>query len=147
MLNKAQILSILKANGFDENCSDDQIRSVLSSISYTDAEIDKALDLFRGRVTDDKNEKKDGLHKVFRTDNSLSSEEISALLGVEVNIDESIDTTKDLRSFTNLYVSIVVIMSIFFGLGGIMFYMYISHTGIFHPDVGIATLLFSSSSS
>jgi len=147
MLKRSQVLSILKANGFDETCSDEQIRHVLSSISYNDEEIKKAIDSFRGRVVTDSKNKEDGLHKVFRTNDSLSSEEISSLLGVEVNIDERINTQKDLRSFTNLYVSIIIIMSIFFGLGGIMSYMYFSQTGIFHPDVGIASLLFSSSSS
>jgi len=134
MINRDQIEKILKINGVSPAAPDEQIRSVLLSARYKDDEVDTAIMVLR----EDINTKKtriDGLHKVFRTDKSLDSKEISQLLGIDVEISDRIAArqTRVKTSFTH-YI-ILWVLSVVIATSAILFYMNIHKVGVYHPAV------------
>jgi hypothetical protein len=76
----------------------------------------------------------EGLHKIFRTDEALKPEEISQLLGIEVDIDQSISVKSKNRDFSSFQFALIWILSVMFAVSGILFYMYLYKIGLFHPS-------------
>ena len=72
------------------------------------------------------------LNKIFRTTEALKPAEISALLGIEVNV-ASVDTQyyKD-REMNWLQTLVVTIMAVILAIGGIIGAMYFYEVGVFH---------------
>ena len=132
MINKGHIEAILKTNGVQSSAPNDQIRSVLLSARYSNDETDTALMVLREN-TDTNQTRIDGLHKVFRTDQALKASEISALLGVEVNIDTAITSEANNKSFAVIYYMILWSFSVALSLAAILLYMYSHQIGFFHP--------------
>ena len=139
MVNREHIEAILKVNGVPESSPDEHIRSVLLSARYNKDEVDSAIMVLR---ENDKTKKTrvDGLHKVFRTSDTLSSEEISQLLGIEVSFDK--DMVQSNRTRKASAGQIIVIWASSFLIASLCFliYMYIYKVGIFHPSLGISGL-------
>jgi hypothetical protein len=134
MINRTQIESILKINGVSATSPEDEIRSVLLSARYNKDEVDTALMVLR----ENKRTKKvrvDGLHKVFRTDEALRPEEISELLGIEVDPNMIGTPSSKSRDVSGIQTMLVTIFSIVVGLGGLLVYMYLNRVGLFHPTV------------
>jgi len=103
VLQKKQIETILKINGVNPTAPDEEIRSVLLSARYNDDEIDTAIMVLRENVNT-KESHVDGLHKVFRTNETLKSQEISSLLGIDVEIDDLPYFTEKPKKFIGMYV-------------------------------------------
>jgi len=138
MIKKEQIESILKINGVEPTSPDEEIRSVLLSARYHKEEVDTAIMILRENTRTNKT-RVDGLHKVFRTDESLSPEEISQLLGIEIDLSDRVaHTTGKTRNFSKLQFTLVWILSFILALVGLLFYMYVYNLGVFHPSTGIA---------
>ena len=83
MINPGHIKKILEINGVASDAPDESIRSVLLSARYKKDEIDTAILVLR--EDEGAGVKVEGLHKVFRTNDTLSPKEISQLLGIEVD--------------------------------------------------------------
>ena len=138
MLQKKQIEMILKVNGVDISSSDEEIRSVLLSASFKDNDIETAIMILKEN-TQTQTSKIEGLHKVFRTNQRLSSEEISTLLGIDVNIDElpAVRRRKNADSVWLQNISVIV-TAIGIAFIGVVFAMYIYDVGLFHkPSLSI----------
>lgn len=138
MLQKKQIEMILKVNGVDISSSDEEIRSVLLSASFKDNDIETAIMILKEN-TQTQTSKIEGLHKVFRTNQRLSSEEISTLLGIDVNIDElpAVRRRKNADSVWLQNISVIV-TAIGTAFIGVVFAMYIYDVGLFHkPSLSI----------
>lgn len=137
MLQKQKIESILKINGASTTSSDDEIRSVLLSARYSSDEVEDAILVLRGNSA--KNcSTIDGLHKVFRTGESLKPSEISLLLGIEVNIVELSDKkVVEAKKVVLLNGVIIVVVALILALLGVLFAMYIYKVGVFHPAVAM----------
>lgn len=139
MIDSHHIEALLKVNGLQKTAPDEQIRSVLLSARFKEDEIETALMVLRENINT-KQTKVDGLHKVFRTDQTLSSAEISKFLGINVDIDSvSVADTVPRNDMKAWQMMLLWTASLFLALAGIMTYMYSTQTGVFHPtmDMGL----------
>ena len=134
MISRDQIETLLKINGVSSSSPDEHIRSVLLSARYTKDEVDTAIMVLREDVKT-KQTRVDGLHKVFRTNEALAPAEVSALLGIDVAIADTIEQRQKARQLSTLQIMIVWLMSVAVAVSGIMFYMYMQKVGVFHPSV------------
>lgn len=137
MLQKKDIETILKINGVLPTSPEEEIRSVLVSARYNNEDIDTALMVLRENTITHQT-RVDGLHKIFRSDSTLKPSEISALLGIEVDIDHIAlrkSASRDMSLFQNIVVALVAIALAVFGATLAMYYYEI---GVFHPTVNIS---------
>jgi len=135
MIERNHIEKILKINGMSPSEPDDVIRSVLLSARYNDDEIDTALMVLR-EDTKTKQVRVEGLHKVFRTDNALKPQEISDLLGIDVNLEHYLPPIVQSRTFVTPTLISVWILSLLLAVVGVLLYMHFNNVGIFHPSMG-----------
>lgn len=137
MMKRDQIESVLKINGVQPTSPDEQIRSVLLSARYSKDEVDTAIMVLRENTKTNKT-RVDGLHKVFRSNQGLQPDEISQLLGIEVNLSERVQPDSvDSKNFSKLQSIIIAALSLLIAIMSLAFYMYIYKIGIFHPSTGI----------
>jgi hypothetical protein len=133
MTDKKHIESILKVNGLGASAPDEEIRSVLVSARFHNDEIDAALVVLRENTKTNET-RVDGLHKVFRTDEGLQPREISKLLGIDVEIAESITQNYKKRQLSHLEFFLLTLASVFIASFFMLLYMYSQQIGIFHPS-------------
>ena len=132
MLQKKDIETILKINGVSVGAPDEEIRSVLLSARYNNDDVDTAIMVLREN-TKTHQTRVDGLHKIFRSDEGLKPAEISALLGIEVEVGEvTIDRNKN-REMSYLQTTIVSLLAAGLALAGVFAAMYFYEVGAFHP--------------
>jgi len=137
MMKREQIESVLKINGVEPTSADEEIRSVLLSARYSKDEVDTAIMVLR-EDTKTKKTRVDGLHKVFRTNEGLRPDEISQLLGIEVNLNRRVpDDISELNRMSALQNVIIWVLSALIAVLGLVFYMYIYKVGIFHSSTGL----------
>lgn len=141
MTNRKQIENILKLNGVSPTAKDEEIRSILLSARFDNDEVDTALVVLRENTKTSKN-RVDGLHKVFRTDETLNSDEIMSLLGVDVDLEHRVSAGKKARNITAVNQTILFLTAAIIGLVGIVLYMYVLRMGVFHPSSALAFTLF-----
>lgn len=137
MVDKKHVESILKINGLGTASPDEEIRSVLLSARFNKDEVDTALMILREN-TKTSETRVDGLHKVFRTDQTLQANEISQLLGIEVQVHEKIEVGINARRYSLLQVILLWLVSIVIATTAVLFYMYSNQTGVFHPSTAYA---------
>ncbi len=85
MLERAHIEKLLKMNGVEPTAPDEEIKSVLVSARWHKNDVETALLVLRENTKNHETHV-DSLHKVFRSDDYLKPETISALLGIDVDI-------------------------------------------------------------
>lgn len=139
MIDLHHIESLLSINGLAKTAPDEEIRSVLLSARFKEEEVDTALMVLRENIVT-KQTKVDGLHKVFRTDQALRPDEISRLLGIDVDISDgiSVDNVGQSNGFTLVQFIILWVASIALAVGAVFFYMYSHQMGVFHPASSVA---------
>ena len=145
MIKRSQIEKILKVNGIETTSPDEQIRSVLLSARFNKDEVDTAIMVLR-EDNKTKRTRVDGLHKVFRSDDALKPNEISDLLGIEVDASTFYRPQTEVKNMAAVQYITVWLFSVFFAVAGILMYMYMNHIGPFHPSVspdGLAAKLVS----
>jgi len=136
LINKKHLESLLHANGVKPPTTDEEIRSVLISARFKDNEVETALMILR-EDTESHETRVETLHNVFRSDKKLRPQEISDLLGVEVNIsnfDEE-DPGISQERYRRIQVMQSVVLAVMIALGLIWFVMYKEKVGAFHPSV------------
>jgi hypothetical protein len=131
MLDSRQIEAILQVNGVSPTSPDETIRSILLSAKYTNDEVETAITILRENKSTNVS-RLDGLHKVFRSDVILKPEEISALLGIEVELSEVSMKVHRTQGLTNFQIFLYACITIVLSLLGLLFAMYISQSGPFH---------------
>jgi len=85
MFQRQDIERFLKVNGVSLEDSDEEIKSVLISTQWHKNDVDAAILVLRENKKDHKTHV-DSLHKVFRSDERMSPETISSLLGIDMTI-------------------------------------------------------------
>ena len=131
MISREQVESLLKINGISNTSPDEHIRSVLLSARYNHDEIDTALMVLREDLST-KQTRVDGLHKIFRSDNSLDPKEISKLLGIEVDARQFLKQEEKYKGYAVLNYTLIWILSVALAVIGIMSFMYLNQVGIFY---------------
>lgn len=141
MTDRKQIENILKLNGVSPTAKDEEIRSILLSARFDNDEVDTALVVLRENTKTNKN-RVDGLHKVFRTDEALNSEEIMSLLGVDVDLEHRVKAGSKAKSISTINQTILFLTATIIGIVGLVLYMYVLKMGVFHPSSALAFTLF-----
>lgn len=134
MVNKKHVESLLKANGVPATAADEEIRSVLLSAKWNHNEVDTALMVLKENKIDHTT-RVDTLHKVFQTDGRLSSSEISALLGIDVYIDNEDELKSHYHrlSVDRLQSFVALVLSLIIAFTSLGYVMYKENIGPFHP--------------
>ncbi len=133
MISRPIVEKILAANGIEATAEDEVIKSVLIEANWHQDDVDTALTVLRENTTTHV-EKVDSLHKVFRTDERLKPETISALLGIDVDVKNYEELRLDRsthQSFFSQVASIALVsigLALIFVMGGMWFWQI----GIFH---------------
>lgn len=88
MIDRAYLKTFLEINNISPAASDEEIKSVLVSAHWHEDDVDTTLTILRENPND-KKQYTDTIHKVFRNDDRLNPESISALLGIDVQLDSA----------------------------------------------------------
>ncbi|MFW6210043.1 MAG: hypothetical protein ACOC4E_00975 [Patescibacteria group bacterium] len=137
MIKREQVENILKINGVAPTSPDEQIRSILLSARYSKDEVNTAIMVLRENSRTNQT-RVDGLHKIFRSDETLRPEEISQLLGIDIDPNQFMERPTHTRELTAWHHVIMWGLSILLALSGILVYMYLYQIGIFHPSAMMA---------
>lgn len=137
MINRTQIETVLKVNGVGPESDDEVIKSILLSARYNADEVDAAIMVLRENTVTNKT-RVDGLHKIFRTDEGLSAEEITSLLGIPITADQLPEKLGNYQESSSFRMAFVWVLSVLLAVSGILIYMYLYKIGLFHPTVGLA---------
>lgn len=141
MIDRKQVEIILRANGVPPTAADEQIRSILLSAKWDENQVDTALTVLKENTSSHQTHI-DTLHKVFRSDETLSPQEISSLLGIDVNIPAS--TRAGSNKWNGLSVSqsaIILMASFLIAFVSIGYVMYSQKMGPFYEPIPFNTQL------
>lgn len=133
MIEKRNIEAFLRINGIPPTAKDEEIRSVLISARWNKNEVDTALMVLKENIKNQTTHV-DTLHKVFNSDNRLTSAEISSLLGIDVDITGSdVGDLAGQRAKVQRIQSIAIfILSISIAVGSLGYLMYKEKVGYFN---------------
>lgn len=92
MIEREHIEQLLRLNGIETSAPDSEIKSVLISARWQEDDVEAALLVLRENPENHETHV-DSLHKVFRSDEDLSPEMISTLLGIVVPV-ENVELSK-----------------------------------------------------
>lgn len=87
MISRQAVEQYLQANQVAATAPDEEIKEILLRAKWHADDVDTALTVLRENVNT-KERHTDTLHQIFRSDERLKPETISALLGIEVNVSE-----------------------------------------------------------
>lgn len=133
MIEKRNIEAFLRVNGIPATAKDEEIRSVLISARWNNNEVDTALMVLKEN-TKNQETHVDTLHKVFNTDNRLSSAEISALLGIDVQLsnDDVNDVNKKFRNSETSHRIMAFTLAVVIAVSSVGYLMYKEKAGVFY---------------
>lgn len=132
MIKRDHFETLLKINGLTTESPDEQIIAVLVGAHYVLEEAQEIVSLFRQNITAN-TIRTDGLHKVFFSDAHLQPQEVSRLLGINVEVTEKIKYYTYNGRPTPMQFVLIWFLSVVIALTGILFYMYLNQIGLFHP--------------
>ncbi len=130
MMTRDELETLLKIHGESLNSPTERIHEILSTAGYPPADITLLL-TYKLNHPDGVPKRVSGLHKVFRTDQSLAPDEINALLGVEVTVDIIHSHAKP-QSKNYFQTAMIVFFTVLLAAFGLVFAMYFGQVGIFH---------------
>jgi hypothetical protein len=133
MIEKRNIEAFLRINGIPPTAKDEEIRSVLISARWNKNEVDTALMVLKENIKNQTTHV-DTLHKVFNSDNRLTSAEISSLLGIDVDITGSDvgDLTAERAKAQRLQSVSIFVLSIVIAVSSLGYLMYKEKAGYFN---------------
>ena len=133
MIEKRNVEAFLKVNGIPPTAKDEEIRSVLLSARWNNNEVDTALMVLKENMVSNETHV-DTLHKVFNSDDRLSSSEITKLLGIDVNLsDHNLERNAGTFNQTLNHSSLItIILSVIIAVSSIGYLMYKEQAGVFH---------------
>jgi len=137
MIDRNQIAKILRLNGINIEAPAEEIKSILISAKWHEDDVETALTVLR-EDPDDHEEHVETVHKVFRSDEKLSPETISALLGVDVEMSSSDIELHHKRAKGQLTAGLAIhILMISLVLSTVFIFgsMWLLKVGFFHQTV------------
>jgi hypothetical protein len=135
MITREQIETLLRINGVPPAAPEEQIRSVLLSARFNEDEVDGALMVLRENSQTRKTSLQTA-HKIFRSNQTLSPQEISELLGIDVSVEEFKKDHKRIRQLSQTQFLLILLISLTAALAALTFMMYTARVGVFHPQAG-----------
>lgn len=141
MIQREHIEKFLKLNGVDMSSPDEEIKSVLLSARWHKEDVETALLVLRENTKSHETHV-ESLHRVFRSDERLKPETISALLGIDVDIpDDDVNPNSFVRRYHIMSPSQIMqigLVSLSVSVIFVMASMWYLEMGIFHPTVILA---------
>lgn len=137
MIEREQVAKILRLNGIDVGAPDDEIKSILLSAKWHEDDVETALTVLR-QNSENKAESVQTLHKIFRSDERLKPETISALLGVDISVSPQEVALHRKRAQGQLTGGLIInILLVSLVLSSIFIFgsMWFLKVGIFHQTV------------
>ena len=131
MIDREHIEKILKLNGLAPSAEEDEIKSILLSARYKEHEVDAAIMVLRENPKTKKTNVA-AMQKVFHTDKLLNEQEISSLLGIDVDLSSRVSAGKKARKLSFGGQVSITALSTLLALIALCAYMYIEKIGIFH---------------
>lgn len=140
MITKEEIKNILSVNGTNADSPDEDIRSILRTAQYSEEEVAEAINLLRQPALSE-NAREDGLHKIFRASQALNSEEVSQLLGIDMEITETVVCANKRKGrLTSKHYSLIWGFAVLLASTGVLLYMRFLEVGPFHEMASITPL-------
>ena len=133
MLKREQIELLLRINGVSPSSPDEEIRSVLLSASFDDNDINTAIMVLRENTTNNTT-RVDGLHKVFRTHDTLKPAEIFSLLGIDIGVNNLPENRTAIDKKDWIQNTVIALLASVIALGGVFIAMYVYEVGFFHSS-------------
>lgn len=137
MISKEHLERFLKANGIEPSAADGDIKSILLAARWNKDDVETAIAILRENPETNK-QHIESMNKLFRTDERLKPETISALLGVDVDlIDEDIaDRLRRRKPALSLPTFMIMVgIAIIIGMLSLLASMYHMKVGPFHQTV------------
>jgi hypothetical protein len=133
MIQRKQIEQILRINGVALSAPDEEIKSVLLSARWHKDDIETAIMVLRENKKSHKTHV-DTVHKVFHSDDKLSPDAVSSLLGIDMDISSNEINTISNKQGKLRFNSILVLALISLGLSLIFVFaaMWYLKMGLFH---------------
>lgn len=129
--SKAQVELALRQAGVSSAVSDDAIRTALRSIGWADRDIVMALYVLR-QTAPARDAVNCCLNKVIRSEAVLTPAEISALLGIEVQVRNSVVSTREDSGLTTVQVILITLLSVAIAALILTILMYLHEIGPFY---------------
>ena len=132
MFERRHVEELLRINGVPLTAPDEQIKSVLISARWHEKDVETAMTVLRENTVSHETHV-DTLQKMFRSDDKLRPETISALLGVDIP-QGSLKTSEQLkrRRLTLGQCMNIAVLSIVLSGACVFGAMWFEHAGIFH---------------
>lgn len=137
MFQREYIEKLLSLNGVSIDSSDDEIKSVLLSARWHKDDVEAAVLVLRENTKTHETHV-DSLHKIYRSDERMRPETVSALLGVEMNISGEDITKKRRRVSRGLgpaQMLSITLISLALSLIFVFSAMWYLQTGLFHTTL------------
>lgn len=133
MIDKSALEQFLRINGIQPTASDEEIKSVLLSAQWHDEDVDTAMLVLRENV-DTHESHVDSLHKVFRSDERLTPDAVSHLLGINMDTSTQYSTENNHSSSqrTVLFLLLIGVITFAIAMAFIVGSMWMLEVGPFH---------------
>jgi hypothetical protein len=136
MMNIKHLDTVLRINGLEKTSPESDVSAVLLSSRYTPEEVKTALLILKnGDQTVASTHI--SLHKVFRSDELLESQEIALLLGGDLYVNTKVSARVRNRELAASHLLLLSLASLVVAISSMMLYMYTQNMGMFHTSLGI----------
>lgn len=132
MIDRKHIEQFLHLNGLSSDSPEEEIRSLLISARWHHEEVEAALVVLR-EDSNTHRQRVDSVHKVFGSDQKISPETLSSLLGMDVKIDSIAEEHQNtLRRRYQSQLLSIVLLSVLSAIVLLIALMWFLEVGIFH---------------
>ncbi len=126
------IESLLKIQGITTHAPEQEIRSLLENAGYHIDEINSAITTLQKSKIKENITHHDGLYKIYRANNHLNPAEITALLGIDIDVSYWQADNHRKQGVSTSYLYFIIGLTLLLALSGIIFVMYLNETGPFY---------------
>lgn len=137
MFQRSHIEKLLRLNGIEPPAKNEDIKSILISAKWHEDDIEAAITVMQ-EDPESHETHVDSIHKVFRTDERLRPETVSALLGIQMDmtssdVDVSRSGAKGGMSMSQM--TVIALSSLILSLIFVLAAMWHLQMGLFHQTL------------
>jgi hypothetical protein len=141
MFDRNQLETFLRINGMSPFNKNEEIKSLLLSARWNEEDVDTALMVLKQNKIN-KETTVDTVHKVFRSNERLSPQEIQSLLGIEVDYSDTVAVSyaEEQIAMERKSTRIAMILALLIAAASVTYVMYQERAGFFYtsansPDI------------
>lgn len=146
MFDRKQLEAFLRINGLTPLARNEEIRSMLLSARWEEEDVDTALMILKENKMS-REVTIDTVHKIFRSDERLTPDEVQALLGIEMDVSEATTDTysSEVTAMEKKSTRIAMVLSIVIAITSVTYVMYREKVGFFYETSSASSLELSES--